>query len=188
MPESEGRQPFEYYPKWRDDAVCATPTNRRIFFEERDIWFHPDKEDPAYDEEQVRKDQTTALSLCFSCPVRDLCLRDALEDQRIDGTRGGLTEDMTRETLSVDEFGKEIRRGTFPECPYCGAHTSSLTLTKIPLPDGGRWSEAKAVKCSDCGFEWKSRSSHNAVLAFQLDRDKMEEQKREEEIARERLS
>lgn len=185
---TQDRQLFEHDPDWRGQASCATPENRAVYFEERDIWFHPDKDDPEYDENQVNRDQVKALSICFECPVRDLCLRDALEDQRIDGTRGGLTEDMTRETLSVDESGKEIRRGTYPECPYCAAHTDSLELTRIALPDGGRWSEAKAVKCSECGFEWKSRSSHNAVLAYQTEQRKIEEQKRVEQIARERLS
>lgn len=174
--------------EWLDDALCATPENRKKYFEERDIWFHPEKDDPEYDPAQVARDQVKALSLCLQCPVRAMCLKNALEDQRIDGTRGGLTEDMIRETLSVDETGKEVRRGTYPECPYCASPTSKLELTKIPLPDGGRWSEAKAVKCLRCGFEWKSRSSHNAVIAYQTEQTKIKEQKREEQIARERLS
>lgn len=185
---SNSRVLFEPDALWRDKAVCATPENKQKYFIEGDVWFHPDEDDPDYNPEQAAKNEEIARAMCGKCPVRDLCLRDALEDQRIDGTRGGLTEEMTRRTLSVDETGKEIRRGEFPICPYCSAPTSKLHPTTIDLPDGGRWSVAKAVKCGSCGFEWKSRSSHNAVTAFYNDQKKREDQARREQIARERLS
>lgn len=185
---NRGRILFEPDSLWRDKAACASPENKKKYFKDRDIWFHPDEEDPAYDPAQIAEDEKLALSICATCPVRDLCLRDALEDQRIDGTRGGLTEVMTRRTLSVDETGKEIRRGEFPNCPFCGVHTKNLRPTTIDLPDGGRWSVAKSVKCDSCGFEWKSRSSHNAVVAFFNEQKKRAEQERREQIARERLS
>ncbi|QIG57842.1 WhiB family transcription factor [Microbacterium phage PauloDiaboli] len=183
------RDPFEYYPEWREDAACAQPETNRLYFTERDIWFHVDADEEGYDPQQKERDEVKALSICFDCPVRDLCLRDALEDKEaIYGTRGGNTESMIRAALSVDETGKEIRRGDFPDCPYCGAATDALVPTKIELPDGGRWSEAKAVKCGECGFEWKSRSSHNSVVAYFNEQKKKAEQERREAIARERLS
>lgn len=190
---SNNRVLFTPDSMWRAQALCAQPDNRRIFFEERDIWFHKDEDDPEYDEEtdgaeEQGINEAIALGICMQCPVRDLCLRDALEDQRIDGTRGGLTEKMTRRTLSVDETGKEIRRGEYPICPFCSADTKFLHPTKIDLPDGGRWSEAKAVKCGICDFEWKARSSHNSVVAFHNDQKKRADQERREQIARERLS
>lgn len=186
--KTNDREPFEYYPEWRSDGSCAQPENNLLFFKERDIWFHPEADEPGYNAYQKEKDEVKALSICHGCPVRDICLRDALEDQRINGTRGGLTEAMTRATLSVDETGKEIRRGDFPDCPFCGAHTEFLQPTKIDLPDGGRWSEAKAVKCRECDFEWKSRSSHNSVVAYFNEQKKKAEIERREQIARERLS
>lgn len=182
------REPFEFYPDWRNDGACTTPQNRKLYFVEQDIWFHPDPDEDGYNPIKKERDEVKALSICFDCPVRDLCLRDMLEDQRIHGTRGGLTESMARATLSVDETGKEIRRGEFPDCPFCGAHTDSLRPTKIALPEGGRWNEAKAVKCDDCGFEWKARSSHNSVVAYFNEKKKRAEQERREQIARERLS
>lgn len=183
------RDLFEYYPEWREDAACARPENQKIIFTERDIWFHPWEDEANYDEEQKERDEVKALSICFDCPVRDLCLRDALEDKdAIYGTRGGATESMIRSALSVDENGKEIRRGDFPDCPYCDAPTDDLIPTKIELPEGGRWNEAKAVKCGECGFEWKSRSSHNSVVAYFAEQKKKAEQERREAIARERLS
>lgn len=182
------REPFEYYDRWRDDAECATPHNKKVYFQERDIWFHPEVDEEGFDDSQRERDEVKALSICFECPVRDICLKERLEEQRIHGTSGGLTEGMTRLTLSVDETGKEIRRGEYPDCPFCGESTDSLVPTKIELPEGGRWSEAKAVQCGACGFEWKSRSSHNSVVAFFNEKKKRTEQERREQIARERLS
>jgi hypothetical protein len=185
---TKDRELFEPDSDWRSKAVCATPENKQKYFIEHDVWFHPDEDDPAYDPVQEARDAGVALAMCFQCPVRDLCLRDALEDQRIDGTRGGQTERGIRKTLSVDETGKEVRRGDYPICPFCAAPTSRLRPTTIDLDGGGRWSVAKAVQCESCGFEWKSRSSHNSVTAFYKEKHKREEQERREQIARERLS
>lgn len=185
---TNGRVLFSPDSLWREEALCATPENVQKYLIEKDIWFHPDEEDPEYDAVVAEDNEELAISICFQCPVRDLCLRDALEDQRIDGTRGGLSEAQTRQTLSVDENGKGVRRGEFPECPYCFAPTSELQPTKLPLPEGGRWAEAKAVKCGKCGFEWKARSSHNAVVSYHKEQHKKLEQERREQIARERLS
>lgn len=185
---TNGRVLFTPDSLWREESLCATPENVQKYFIERDIWFHPDEEDPEYDSERAEEDEELAKSICLQCPVRDLCLRDQLEDQRIHGTRGGLTERETRQTLSVDDSGKEVRRGEYPECPYCFASTDHLIPTKLPLPEGGRWAEAKAVKCGKCGFEWKARSSHNSVVAYRNEQRKKAEQERREQIARERLS
>ena len=190
---SKTRELFEPDTGWRAEAECAKPENKRLFFSEKDIWFHLDADDPEYDEEVDGEEaqglnEDIAKGICFQCPVRDLCLREALESPHLDGTRGGLSETEIRRTLSVDETGKEIRRGEFPSCPYCFADTEALIPTKIDLPDGGRWSEAKAVKCGSCGFEWKARSSHNAVVAYQNEKRKRAEQERREQIARERMS
>ena len=185
---SKGRVLFEPDALWRDKAACATPENKQKYFTQRDIWFHPDPQDPEYDAEQSAADEVLAKSICSTCPVRDLCLRDALEDQRIDGTRGGLSESEIRVTLSVADTGKEVRLGEYPVCPFCGATTDNLKPTTIDLPDGGRWSVAKAVQCESCGFEWKSRSSHNSVTGFFTEKEKREAQERREAIARERLS
>lgn len=161
---------------WRSEAVCAKPKNVRQYFEQHDIWFHDEDDSP----EIVERDNNIALSLCAACPVRDLCLKDALETQTIHGFRGGLSEDQTRQVLSQDETGKEVRRQEYPFCPFCKADTEHLITTTIDLGEGGRWSVAKAVKCGVCDFEWKSRASHNALLAYQRDEKKrMEAEERE---------
>lgn len=161
---------------WRAKAVCAKPKNVKKHF---DIWFHEDDDAP----EKVAKDHNLARQLCADCPVREMCLRDALETQTIHGFRAGLDENQTRQVLSLDENGKEVRRPEYPFCPFCEAPTSALVPTTIDLPNGGRWSVAKAVKCGVCDFEWKSRASHNALLAYKRDMKKREEAEEREAAA-----
>lgn len=153
---------------WRASANCATPENVRENF---NIWFHEEDDSP----EKVERDNSLARQICADCPVREICLKDALETQTIHGFRGGLDEEQIRQVLSLDENGKEVRRSEFPFCPFCEAPTESLIPTSIDLPNGGRWSVAKAVKCGVCDFEWKSRASHNALLAYKRDMKKRQE-------------
>lgn len=156
---------------WREEALCAKPKNVKVFFQERDIWFHDEDTDP----EVVAQDNARAKKMCFECPVRSMCLKEALESQAIHGFRGGLTEEETRQVLSQDETGKEVRRTEFPFCPSCRSDVNKLTAIAIDLPEGGRWSVAKAVRCDSCLFEWKSRSSHNALLAHTREEERREE-------------
>jgi len=36
----------------------------------------------------------------------------------------------------------------------------------VERPNKGRWATMKVVECIDCGFNWQSRTSANAVEAF----------------------
>jgi hypothetical protein len=40
----------------------------------------------------------------------------------------------------------------------------------VEIPGGGRWTTAKIVSCTVCEFSWRSRTSVNAVLAYQQER------------------
>lgn len=115
-------------------------------------------------------EKNKAKNLCFTCDVRGKCIQYALENGQIWGIWGGKDENEIRRALSVNSEGDEIRRGRYPQCPYCAARTSKLITKVVDLPDGGRWTTAKAVECTDCGFEWKSRSSANAVNAYHAER------------------
>lgn len=97
-------------------------------------------------------------------------MKFALETGVIDGIWGGRSEGELRRTLSVNAEGAEIRRKRAPQCPYCSERTSRLRVKVIDLPEGGRWSTAKVVECTVCGFEWRSRSSANAVQAYFAER------------------
>lgn len=161
---------------WLKNALCATPENVEDHF---GIWFQEEGESP----DQTALNVAVARDMCMDCPVRWHCLKAALETQTIHGFRGGLTEDEIRQVLSLDEFGKEVRRPEYPFCPYCRADTEHLVPTTIDLPNGGRWSVAKAVKCDQCTFEWKSRASHNSLLAYKREMVKRKEAEEREAAA-----
>lgn len=138
---------------WDQKALCGKPQNSHIDF------FSSDAEE-----------KSEAKNLCHSCPVRKDCIKYALETSRIHGVWGGKDENEIRRTLSVNAEGIEVRRGRYPQCPYCNARTSKLKVKTINLEGGGRWSTAKVVECTVCDFEWRSRSSANAVVAYHTER------------------
>jgi WhiB family redox-sensing transcriptional regulator len=140
---------------WERQAECAKPENKA----KQDFFFSADPEE-----------KYQAKNLCFTCPVRAECLKFALEHKQIWWIWGGRDENEIRRTLSLDAEGNETRRGRYPQCGYCGARTSRLTTKVVDLPNGGRWTTAKAVECTVCNFEWKSRSSANAVQAYHAER------------------
>ncbi len=64
-------------PGWHDDAACNTATQTR---DDMGLaWVHD--EDGATTQE--------AKDICASCPVRRLCLQDAVDDPNAQGIRGG---------------------------------------------------------------------------------------------------
>lgn len=141
---------------WAKDGECAKPENKDM----ADYFFSANPEK-----------KYAAKNLCFACPVRDMCIKWALENGEIWGVWGAKDENEIRRTLSVNAEGNEVRRGRYPQCGYCGARTSKLKTKVIDLPNGGRWTTARVVECTNCGFEWRSRSSANAVEAYYADRE-----------------
>ena len=119
---------------------------------------------------EIPEEKYEAKNLCFSCPVRKDCIKYALESKQIWGIWGGKDENEIRRTLSVDANGDEYRRGRYPQCGYCSARTSKLKTYIVDLPGGGRWTTARMVECTDCGFAWRSRTSANAVNAYHSER------------------
>lgn len=136
---------------WSEDAECAKKINK----EKVDLFF-------SYEYAERHE----AKNLCFSCPVRKECLKWALENKEIWGIWGGRDEDEIRRTLSVNVEGAEVRRSRYPICPFCSANTSKLVAKIVDKPGGGRWTTMRMVECSECGFEWRSRTSANAVKAY----------------------
>lgn len=136
---------------WGEEALCARPENSEM-------------QEKMFSTDPVDKHE--AKNLCFSCDVRDECLRYALENNVIWGIWGGRDKDELRRALSLSSEGKEIRRNRAPQCPRCSARTSRLSTKIKDLPNGGRWTTARMVECHDCGFEWRSRTSANAVDAY----------------------
>lgn len=147
---------------WQIDAECAKPENEELVEH-----FFSTKAEEKYQ----------AKNLCFSCPVREDCLKWALENRQIWGIWGGRDEGDIRRTLSVSWDGQESRRQRFPQCPYCTARPSKLETFVKDVPGGGRWATMKMVRCTVCDFTWRSRTSANAVEAYHAQRnDKLEKQ------------
>lgn len=159
--------------KWQVDAFCAQPENKQSI-----DWFFSKEPKEKYD----------AKNLCFGCPVRRQCLQWALEHRQIWGIWGGKDEVEIRRALSVSYKGEEARRRRYPHCPFCGARPSKLETTSVEIPGGGRWTTAKIVSCTVCEFSWRSRTSVNAVLAYQQEReDKAAKKEKEKERKARRL-
>lgn len=159
---------------WQVDSACAKPENKELV----EYFFSTQPEE-----------KYQAKNLCFECPVREQCLKWALENRQIWGIWGGRDEGEIRRALSVSWNGKESRRQRYPQCPFCTARPSKLTTDVIELEGGGRWSTAKIVSCSACGFTWRSRTSANAVEAYHVEREeklerakKLREKKKEREM------
>jgi hypothetical protein len=140
---------------WQVDGLCAKPENKNLL----DAFFS-----------DIPEEKYEAKNLCFQCPVRRDCVKFALESKEIWGIWGGKDENEIRRTLSVNADGVEYRRGRYPQCGYCSARTSKLKTYIIDLPGGGRWTTARMVECTDCGFKWRSRTSANAVNAYHSER------------------
>lgn len=136
---------------WQERAECAKPENESLV-------------DYFFSDEPVEK--YTAKNLCFQCPIRKDCIKFALESKEIWGIWGGRDENEIRRALSVNADGIEYRRGRYPQCPYCSARTGKLKTYIIDLPNGGRWTTARMVECTECTFKWRSRTSANAVNAY----------------------
>jgi WhiB family redox-sensing transcriptional regulator len=138
-------------PDWHEDAECAKSENS-------------DKINNFYANKPSQ--QWEAKKLCGACPVREQCIKWALDNKQIWGIWGGLDSAQIRNTLSVNWEGNEMRYKRFPLCPNCRAKTSSLKTATVDRPDGGRWATMRVVECVDCHFTWQSRTSANAVDAF----------------------
>jgi hypothetical protein len=59
----------------------------------------------------------------------------------------------------------------------CSAPTSKLIAKIVDKPGGGRWKTMRIVECTRCGFNWRSRTSANAVNAYLAERAARDEKK-----------
>lgn len=137
--------------EWIEDSECSKLEYRQKV----DIFF-------SYKHEERHE----AKNICYKCPVREQCLKWALENKEIWGIWGGRDELEIRRTLSVNNDGMEVRLSRYPICPYCSANTSKLVAKIVDKPGGGRWTTMRVVECTACGFSWRSRTSANAVNAY----------------------
>jgi hypothetical protein len=150
---------FNDIPDWHEESECSKLGNS-------------DKIDNFFANKPAQ--QWEAKKLCGACPVREQCIKWALDNKQIWGIWGGLDSAQIRNTLSVNWEGNEMRYKRFPLCPNCRAKTSSLRTATVDRPDGGRWATMRVVECVDCHFTWQSRTSANAVDAYHAQRNTKE--------------
>lgn len=159
--------------------VAAMTQRLKLGIDERGLCSQPenlDKRDSFL--ANTATERREARNLCGSlgqenaCPVRELCLKWALEHKEIWGVWGGLDESELRRTLWVDAQGHSKPRCRYPNCPNCKARPSRLRITQ-ELD-----STVPTVTCIKCKFSWKSRTSALAVKAYQRDRRRRQVQAR----------
>ena len=95
-----------------------------------------------------------AQQFCDDCPVRQRCLRFALETQQLWGVWGGRDESEIRRDLWMNSNGTIGARARWPRCPDCKGSPESLTVTN---------SAKHQITCSECGFSWRSETTRMGV-------------------------
>lgn len=84
-------------------------------------------------------------AVCFTCPVRWFCLREALAKPELIGIWGGVDEYEIRRALSVNAKGEPCCRARKPRCPYCKSHALII---------GNRVRKGIPVRCVTCNLDW----------------------------------
>lgn len=145
-----------------------------------------DEKEDFFDDESEEA-QTRARTLCGICPMKQDCLRVALDNEEEYGIWGGADPHIRRLALSVDMNNKAYTRAPFPACPNCYADTEELSGRKRKLEGGGRWPFEYVVDCNKCGFDWTSRTSFRGVQTYWKYRKSEYEQAEREAAARARF-
>lgn len=115
-----GREPSR---RWRDDAACRSLADQYF-----DPWDSDDK---------AAVPNATATQICGTCPVRRVCLIEAIANEEKYGTWGGLT---LRQRKQLTRARKRVR------CPICKGTLLALTGNH-------------AQTCLSCGIAWRTRAS-----------------------------
>lgn len=135
------------YMNWVNYARCYDPSSYAASGdpeEAKTIFFSDDPE-------EVRE----AQSICSLCPVRKECLQSALDNQDRFGVWGGATQETIREALSVDQYGKPIRRNKTSPCPYC--NSTDVIAVEIKRTK-------TRLKCQNCSIAWWSKKVLSPVI------------------------
>lgn len=120
---------------WTSEALCADydlKTNEDIFYTNKT--------------DLVDK----AKQICNDCPVRMLCLQDAMENKERFGIRGAVEPSERRRALSINVLGEPIvDKYRIVRCPNCGPH--STRYLKVLT----RKRTKTTVECSKCSLTWE---------------------------------
>jgi rubrerythrin len=162
--------------EWMSDAECAKEENAEYV----DLFFSDLREGEVFSgkaaEVALEADQQAqATIICEACPVREMCLRYALENDIAFGAWGGTTQSVRHKFIPVGDAASQnplaSPRSEFP-CPNCSSPTRNLITT--PQRD---------VLCRQCGFTWNNSFSAGVVDGYYvrrsvalIDRRKRDEQ------------
>lgn len=126
---------------WMDDAACASVS--------------PEVADYFYSSNPEEKAQ--AKEICASCPVKDLCLKNALDDEQVWGIWGGVDEQELRRVQSVDINGKpHVNPSNKPiRCPKCGLRSTRF----LAVLEHKR--TRTHIECTNCQLDWWVKRSVN---------------------------
>lgn len=130
-------QPIE--DNWTTEAACAGT----------EVDFY------ATTESEVEK----ALEICSSCPVRKICMQEALDRSERFGVWGGATATELRRVQSIDINGKAHVFYKKVRCPYCGPHSTRF-LKLISPPKRTR----SHIQCTNCGIKFWTRKVINRKM------------------------
>lgn len=122
---------------WRTSAKCMEAVLKRDDEDDTDdgLDFFTTDTDERY----------RCRAICFACPVRWACLREALSRPELIGIWGGVDEYEIRRALSVNAKGEPCSRARKPRCPYCKSHL---------LTFGNRVRAGVPVRCMTCDLDW----------------------------------
>ena len=162
--------------EWMSDAECAREENAQY----ADLFFEDLREGEVFSGKAaqttlVADQQSQATIICEVCPVREMCLRYALENDIAFGAWGGTTQSVRHKFIPVGDAAALTPtispRSEFP-CPNCKASTKHMITN--PKRD---------VLCRACGFTWNNPHSAAVIDGYYvrravalIDRRKKDEQ------------
>lgn len=161
---------------WMSDAECAKEENSAYV----DLFFDDLREGEVFSGKAAEvtlgtDQQGQATAICAVCPVREMCLKYALENDIAFGAWGGTTQSVRHKFIPVGDAATSnpmaSQRSEFP-CPNCQASTKHMITN--PRRD---------VLCRACGFTWNNPHSAAVIDGYYvrrsvalIDRRKKDEQ------------
>lgn len=128
---------------WKTEGKCYDLGHNE---EDEDLW------NSFFADTVVERKQ--AQEFCEDCPVRQRCLRFALETQQLWGVWGGRDESEIRRDLWMNSNGTIGARARWPRCPECKGKPTSLVVSNH---------DKHEITCTECGFRWKSETTRMGV-------------------------
>lgn len=123
---------------WRQLASCA-PEEVKIDF---------------YSSNKDEKDKAKAL--CRECPVRMICLQEALDNRERFGIHGGVDEIELRRDQAINASGEAFVSSLGPiRCPNCGPRSTKYLYAT------DRKRTRSHIICNNCGLKWSARKHIN---------------------------